>query len=297
MRVIRIFIIFLCFIMCSLSLCAKNTERLVVLQNVSLSVSEGWTVQKTLEKNGDFILNCTKDNNIAFVEVVCKRKVMALDTRLNDIASERSMQKNFDYMQIDELLPIVFQKHKGKQLSYTNTYLNDVSKGGIYAFVFEGYTYSIEFYGEDTPEARKELKKVVNSFKIVSAEKTENMIEKQEEYQNKDWKKYTDTTSIETKVKEYGQDLLTINTADNHKKLEKHSSKEIKLIEQRENLLQRKETLQEELTIATESNDAKKEKKTKKELDNLEKQIKKVETKLEKIRTDNLKIKLKEKDK
>lgn len=295
MKVKNTIIIFLCTLLCSLNVFSKDNAYTVVLQNVSLEIPDGWTVQKNEEKNGDFVLNCTKDNSIAFVEVVCKRKVIALETRLNEIASVRSMQKNFDYMQIDEVQSVVFSKQKAKQLSYTNTYLNDVSKGGIYAFIFEGYTYSVEFFGEDNPKTRKELDKIIRSFKITSAKKEINIVEKEEEYQAKDWKKYNDTTSLETKVEEYGEDLATINTANNHKKVENYSSKEIKLKEKLSSLNKEKELLQEQLQIAKDENNTKQEEKINKSLNKLETEINKIEEKLDNIRKENLKIKLKEK--
>lgn len=297
MKIKYTFIIFLCAVLCALNVFSKDNVYTAVLQNVSLEIPDGWSVQKNVEKNGDFVLNCTKDNSIAFVEVVCKRKVIALETRLNEIASSRSLQKNFDYMQIDEVQPVVFNKQKAKQLSYTNTYLNDVSKGGIYAFIFEGYTYSLEFFGEDNPKMRKELDKIIRSFKITSAKKEINIIEKEEEYQAQDWKKYDDTTSLETKVEEYGKDLATINTADNHKKVENYSSEEIKLKEKLFPLIKQKEQLQEQLQTAKDEDNIRQEKKINESLNKLEKEINKIEKKLDKIRTENLKIKLKEKDK
>lgn len=297
MKIKYTFVIFLCAVLCALNVFSKDNVYTIVLQNVSLEIPEGWSVQKNVEKNGDFILNCTKDNSIAFVEVVCKRKVIALETRLNEIASSRSLQKNFDYMQIDEVQPVVFNKQKAKQLSYTNTYLNDVSKGGIYAFIFEGYTYSLEFFGEDNPKTRKELDKIVRSFKITAAKKEINIVEKEKEYQAQDWKKYDDTTSLETKVEEYGKDLATINTADNHKKAENYSSEEIKLKEKLSLLTEKKEQLQEQLQTAKDENNTKQEKKINKSLNKIEKEISKIEKKLDNIRTENLKIKLKEKDK
>lgn len=297
MKIKNTLVIFLFAVLCSLNVFSKNNVYTAVLQNISLEVPEGWTIQKSVEKTGDFVLNCTKDNSIAFVEVVCKRKVIALETRLNEIASQRSMQKNFNYMQIDEIQPVSFNKQKAKLLSYTNTYLNDVSKGGIYAFVFEGYTYSLEFFGEDNPKMRKELSKILSSFKIASAEKEINIIEKQEEYQAKDWKKYDDTTSLETKVEEYGKDLATMNTADNYKKVENYSTEEVKLKDKLSFLSHRKEQLQEQLKLAKEENNIKQEKKINKSLNNLDKEINKLKEKLEKIKKENLKIKLKEKDK
>ncbi len=297
MKIKNTIIIFLGILLYSLNVFSKDNVYTVVLQNVSLEVPDGWSVQKNVERNGDFVLNCTKDNSIAFVEVVCKRKVIALETRLNEIATQRSLQKNFDYMQIDEVHPVVFNKHKAKHLSYTNTYLNDVSKGGIYAFIFEGYTYSLEFFGEDNPKMRKELEKIIRSFKITSAKKEINIVEKEQEYQAKDWKKYDDTTSLETKVEEYGKDLATINTANNHKKVENYSSEEIKLKEKLSSLNKEKEQLQEQLQIAKDENNTKQEEKINKSLSKLETEINKIEEKLDNIRKENLKIKLKEKNK
>ncbi len=292
MKTKYILLVFACMVLCSFSLFANKEKRTIDMQNVSIDIFEDWTTQKRTDKNGDFVLTCTKDNSISFVEITCKKRVINLNTRLNEIASERSLQKNFDYMQIDEITPVTFKKNKASLLTYTNTYLNEVSKGGMYAFIFEGYTYAIEYFGEDNLATRKELEKVVNSFKISSAEKTKNIIETEQEYQQQEWKNYNDTTSLETKVMELGKDLTTINTADNYKIVEDYTQKEIKLREQLTKINSQIETLNEELD--TEKKD-KQIKKINKNIRDLEKRKGEIEKELELIRIDNLKIKIKDK--
>lgn len=273
---------------------AGNDITEIVLNNVSIKVSSDWTTQKQIQKNGDFRLTCTKDNSNAFVEITCKKRVIDPVVRANDIASERSMQKHFEYMQIDEIQNAKLKKTDAKLLTYTNTYLNDVSKGGIYAFISEGYTYTLEYFGEDNPKTKKELKKVVNSFSVSSPDKTRNIVDLAEDYQDKDWKKYDDTTSLETKVEELGEDLVVINTAKNHKEVGNYVDKENQLIVKIKELEEEQERLNEQLENATEENNQKEIKKIKKKIDTVVKAKEKLEKEFKQNHNDNLKIKLKE---
>lgn len=273
---------------------AGNDITEIVLNNVSIKVSSDWTTQKQIQKNGDFRLTCTKDNSNAFVEITCKKRVIDPVVRANDIASERSMQKHFEYMQIDEIQNAKLKKTDTKLLTYTNTYLNDVSKGGIYAFISEGYTYTLEYFGEDNPKTKKELKKVVNSFSVSSPDKTRNIVDLAEDYQDKDWKKYDDTTSLETKVEELGEDLVVINTAKNHKEVGNYVDKENQLTVKIKELEEEQERLNEQLENATEENNQKEIKKIKKKIDTVVKAKEKLEKEFKQNHNDNLKIKLKE---
>lgn len=294
MKIKNIIILLVVTLLANVLAFAGNDITEIVLNNVSIKVSSDWTTQKQIQKNGDFRLTCTKDNSNAFVEITCKKRVIDPVVRANDIASERSMQKHFEYMQIDEIQNAKLKKTDTKLLTYTNTYLNDVSKGGIYAFISEGYTYTLEYFGEDNPKTKKELKKVVNSFSISSPDKTRNIVDLAEDYQDKDWKKYDDTTSLETKVEELGEDLVVINTAKNHKEVGNYVDKENQLIVKIKELEEEQERLNEQLENATEENNQKEIKKIKKKIDTVVKAKEKLEKEFKQNHNDNLKIKLKE---
>lgn len=294
MKIKNIIILLVVTLLANVLAFAGNDITEIVLNNVSIKVSSDWTTQKQIQKNGDFRLTCTKDNSNAFVEITCKKRVIDPAVRANDIASERSMQKHFEYMQIDEIQNAKLKKTDTKLLTYTNTYLNDVSKGGIYAFISEGYTYTLEYFGEDNPKTKKELKKVVNSFSVSSPDKTRNIVDLAEDYQDKDWKKYDDTTSLETKVEELGEDLVVINTAKNHKEVGNYVDKENQLTVKIKELEEEQERLNEQLENATEENNQKEIKKIKKKIDTVVKAKEKLEKEFKQNHNDNLKIKLKE---
>lgn len=294
MKIKNIIILLVVTLLANVFAFAGNDITEIVLNNVSIKVSSDWTTQKQIQKNGDFRLTCTKDNSNAFVEITCKKRVIDPVVRANDIASERSMQKHFEYMQIDEIQNAKLKKTDAKLLTYTNTYLNDVSKGGIYAFISEGYTYTLEYFGEDNPKTKKELKRVVNSFSISSPDKTRNIVDLAEDYQDKDWKKYDDTTSLETKVEELGEDLVVINTAKNHKEIGNYVDKENQLTVKIKELEEEQERLNEQLENATEENNQKEIKKIKKKIDTVVKAKEKLEKEFKQNHNDNLKIKLKE---
>ena len=294
MKIKNIIILLVVTLLANVLAFAGNDITEIVLNNVSIKVSSDWTTQKQIQKNGDFRLTCTKDNSNAFVEITCKKRVIDPVVRANDIASERSMQKHFEYMQIDEIQNAKLKKTDAKLLTYTNTYLNDVSKGGIYAFISEGYTYTLEYFGEDNPKTKKELKRIVRSFSVSSPDKTRNIVDLAEDYQDKDWKKYDDTTSLETKVEELGEDLVVINTAKNHKEVGNYVDKENKLIIKIKELEEEQERLNEQLENATEENNQKEIKKIKKKIDTVVKAKEKLEKEFKQNHNDNLKIKLKE---
>lgn len=294
MKIKNIIILLVVTLLANVLAFAGNDITEIVLNNVSIKVSSDWTTQKQIQKNGDFRLTCTKDNSNAFVEITCKKRVIDPVVRANDIASERSMQKHFEYMQIDEIQNAKLKKTDTKLLTYTNTYLNDVSKGGIYAFISEGYTYTLEYFGEDNPKTKKELKRIVRSFSVSSPDKTRNIVDLAEDYQDKDWKKYDDTTSLETKVEELGEDLVVINTAKNHKEVGNYVDKENQLIVKIKELEEEQERLNEQLENATEENNQKEIKKIKKKIDTVVKAKEKLEKEFKQNHNDNLKIKLKE---
>lgn len=294
MKIKNIVILLVATLLANVFVLAGNDVTEVVLYNVSIKVNDNWTTQKRTEKNGDFRLTCTKDNSNAFVEITCTRRVIDPIVRANDIASERSMQKHFEYMQIDEIQNAKLKKINAKLLTYTNTYLNDVSKGGIYAFVSEGYTYTLEYFGEDNPKTKKDLKKIVSSFSVSSPDKTRNIVDLEEDYQDKEWKKYDDTTSLETKVEELGEDLIVINTAKNHKEVGNYVDRENQITNKIKELEEEQDRLHEQLEKATEENNEKEIKKINKKIKTVVEAKEKLEKELKQNHNENLKIKLKE---
>ena len=154
------------------------------VENVSIKAPEGW--QAKISENqpgGAYSMTIKKANTECFVELTCLKRIMTPNTRMQDIATMRSQQANFEYMQIDKTESTKFQKNNARLLSYTNTYRNDVCKGGIYCFNAEGFTYTIEYFGEDNPEVRKMLDKIVNTFKYTSPDKERNIVEQEKDYQ------------------------------------------------------------------------------------------------------------------
>lgn len=294
MKIKNIVILLVATLLANVFVLAGNDVTEVVLYNVSIKVNDNWTTQKRTEKNGDFRLTCTKDNSNAFVEITCTRRVIDPIVRANDIASERSMQKHFEYMQIDEIQNAKLKKINAKLLTYTNTYLNDVSKGGIYAFVSEGYTYTLEYFGEDNPKTKKDLKKIVSSFSVSSPDKTRNIVDLEEVYQDKEWKKYDDTTSLETKVEELGEDLIVINTAKNHKEVGNYVDRENQITNKIKELEEEEDRLNKQLEKATEENNEKEIKKINKKIKTVVEAKEKLEKELKQNHNENLKIKLKE---
>lgn len=294
MKIKNIIILLVVTLLSNALVFAGNDITEIVLNNVSIKISSDWTTQKQIQKNGDFRLTCTKDNSNAFVEITCTRRVIDPIVRANDIASERSMQKHFEYMQIDEIQNAKLKKINAKLLTYTNTYLNDVSKGGIYAFVSEGYTYTLEYFGEDNPKTKKDLKKIVSSFSVSSPDKTRNIVDLEEVYQDKEWKKYDDTTSLETKVEELGEDLIVINTAKNHKEVGNYVDRENQITNKIKELEEEEDRLNKQLEKATEENNEKEIKKINKKIKTVVEAKEKLEKELKQNHNENLKIKLKE---
>ncbi|MBR1769209.1 MAG: hypothetical protein IJ748_01990 [Bacteroidales bacterium] len=289
----RILFFFVGFLFCQSVFAGVNVTE-VIFYNLSLKIPQDWTFQKETMKNGDFSLKCSKDNSENFIEIICLRKVIDPVVRANDIASKRSLQEHFEYMQIDEIQNASLKKQKAKLLCYTNTFLNDVSKGGVYSFIFEGYTYTLEYFYSDNPKERKEIEAIIKTYKLSPAEKVRNIVDLSGDNQDKSWKNYDDTTSLETKIKEYGDDLLMINTANNFKKVGNYSSEELSLIDKLKDLQEKEYSLQDGLEKAKEDENKKLTKKFEKQLKALNSEKKSVQDRLEKVHKENLEIKLKE---
>ncbi len=169
------------------NLFSQSGRHSLTRENISLVVPDDWLATKLGKKMGDFGLRLKKQNDVAFVEINCTRHVAEPTSKITTLASERSNKETFEYMQIDEVRNAKLGKMNAELLVYTNTHLTDSYRGGIYGLVDNGYTYTIEFYGADTPEGRKEIESILKSLKIDKPLAEENMVVVEEEFVPKDW--------------------------------------------------------------------------------------------------------------
>jgi hypothetical protein len=185
----RNLIVFLCFLMfCSFGVNAQKIELNTISQeNITFGIPNGWLASKTGKKFGDFGIRATEENGIKFVEINCTKRVIEPVTRLTSIASKRSEREGFEYMLIDQVKDVKFDNKKAKLLSFTNTHLTEASIGGIYGLIDEGYTYTIEFYGEDNPEANALIKEILKSIKITKPLTEPNIVILEDDFTPTDW--------------------------------------------------------------------------------------------------------------
>ncbi len=166
----------------------QDTWQYISKENIAFKMPENWKMINTSKPMGAMCVKIFDPNSAQFVEIRAERVKINLKVRANDIATMRSQQKNFDYMQIDKIQASKFNGHEAQELNYTNTYLNDVYCGSIYSFVKEGYTYTVEYYGENNPATQKFLKQIASTININSADKKENMPTlEQKNYTQKRW--------------------------------------------------------------------------------------------------------------
>lgn len=223
-------------------------------ENISVSMPNGWLATKLGKKFGDFGIKLTKQDDVAFVEINCIRRVVEPTGKITTLASERSNKETFAYMQIDEVENAKLSNIKSKLLVYTNTHLIDSYRGGIYGLVDNGYTYTIEYYGIDTPEGRAEIEKILSSIKIDKPLVEENIVEIEEEFVPKDWNVVPEE---EQEVKE----------EENEKKFEKKAKEEKKKLSKEEKkLLKEQEKRLKEETKKVEKKKKELEKKRKQKL-------------------------------
>lgn len=183
------------------------------------------------------------------MEINCTRRVLDLTSKITTLASERSNKETFEYMQIDDVRNAKLGKMNAELLVYTNTYLTDSYRGGIYGLVDNGYTYTIEFYGADTPEGRAEIENILKSIKIDQPLKEDNMVVLEESFVPKDWniaeENESDTAvSDNDKTKKEKVKTPERKLSKEEKKLEKEKEKrlkeETKKVEQKKKELEKK---------------------------------------------------------
>lgn len=185
----RKLIIFLCLFLsyCLVAMAQKPNLHKITEENVTFGIPSGWIASKTGKKLGDFGIRAKEENGIKFVEINCTKRVIEPVTRLTSIASERSEREGFEYMLIDQVKDVKFDNKKAKLLSFTNTHLTEASIGGIYGLIDEGYTYTIEFYGEDNPEANALIKEILKSIKIEKPLTKPNIVILEDDFTPTDW--------------------------------------------------------------------------------------------------------------
>lgn len=231
------------------NLFSQSGRHSLTRENISLVLPDDWLATKLGKKMGDFGLRLTKRNNVAFMEINCTRRVSDLTSKITTLASERSNKETFDYMQIDDVRNAKLGKMNAELLVYTNTYLTDSYRGGIYGLVDNGYTYTIEFYGADTPEGRAEIENILKSIKIDQPLKEDNMVVLEESFVPKDWniaeENESDTAvSDNDKTKKEKVKTPERKLSKEEKKLEKEKEKrlkeETKKVEQKKKELEKK---------------------------------------------------------
>ena len=170
--------------------CQTTNWRYISKENVALKIPEGWKIKTAAKPKGNITMTAKSEDGKCFVEIKGIRVKVNLSNRATDIAALRSQKDNFQYMQIDKANKTKFKNFDAQLLNYTNTFENDVYKGVIYAFVNEGYTYTIEYYGEDNPETIAFLNEIVNTVNVNATEdKTENIKSQEKKFDADNWHK------------------------------------------------------------------------------------------------------------
>lgn len=294
----RIVYLVLAFLAFSLNVNAQKDYHFVANENVSIKIPQGWHAIKLGKKMGDFSIRTKDSNSCKFVEIQCVRNVIEPKVRVNDIAAQRSHKTNFDYMQIDKVSQNSFKKYPGQLLLYSNTYLNDTYKGGVYGFVREGYTYTIEYYSEDTPKDRELIEKVINTISIESPDKQENIIEQEKSYVPENWNKVeeqennqqmdsTKDANVQKAQKEVEKQNAKVEKAKQKQikqkeKAEKDRIKQEQKIKDKQEELQKEQQKLEKQKAKAEKDRIKQEKKLKKQQEKQEKALQKQKKEQEK---------------
>lgn len=193
----------LVFMLCSvLGVQAQQQWKYVSRENIGFKMPENWRMLNAAKPQGDMTVTIEGPDSKSFVEIKCERYKINLKVRANDVAALRSGQPTFEYMEIDKVKATQFNGFDAQVLNYTNTYLNDVYKGFIYAFVKEGYTYTVESYGEDNPQTQNFLRQIISTVNVNSADKKENIKDQAEEFVPQGWAKEEIDNSAEIAAKE-----------------------------------------------------------------------------------------------
>lgn len=220
----RNFIVFLCFLIGGcFTLNAQKTElHKITEENVTFGIPNGWIASKTGKKLGDFGIRAKEENGIKFIEINCTKRVIEPVTRLTSIASKRSEKEGFEYMLIDQVKDVKFDNKKAKLLSFTNTHLTEASIGGVYGLVDEGYTYTIEFYSEDNPEANALIKEILKSINIEKPLTEPNIVIMEDDFTPTDW---YESEAMKQEAQKAKEDEEKAHAEKQKAKLEKEKAK------------------------------------------------------------------------
>lgn len=223
----RNFIVFLCFLIGGcFTLNAQKTElHKITEENITFGIPNGWIASKTGKKLGDFGIRAKEENGIKFIEINCTKRVIEPVTRLTSIASKRSEKEGFEYMLIDQVKDVKFDNKKAKLLSFTNTHLTEASIGGVYGLVDEGYTYTIEFYSEDNPEANALIKEILKSIKIEKPLTEPNIVIMEDDFTPTDWYESEAMKQEAEAEKAKKEEKIAKKEAKKEKKIEKKEKK------------------------------------------------------------------------
>lgn len=157
-------------------------------ENIAMKIPRTWKVNTFAKPQGQVKIRAKSTTGEEFVEVIAVRVKINLSNRVTDIATERSQRETFQYMQIDQSIKTRFQGYDAQLLLYTNTFLNEVYKGGVYGFVNEGYTYTVEFYGKDEPQTKALLEQIIHTINVNATEdKVENIKSQEKNFDQKNW--------------------------------------------------------------------------------------------------------------
>lgn len=169
------------FVIMTNTLFSQNKRLKVEIENISLKAPSDWKAQKQDTPEG-FTIRLSNEKNPNHIIVNCIKKTTNLEATIVNAASQKSTLSGFEYMLIEKVHSKKFNDYNAKFLEYTNSPLRDYFRGGFYSFIDKGYTYVLDYYSFDTPEARGEVGKIVSSLKILPPESRPNFFVVEEEY-------------------------------------------------------------------------------------------------------------------
>ncbi|MBR1627448.1 MAG: hypothetical protein IJ681_09945, partial [Bacteroidales bacterium] len=109
---------FILSVLLSVSIQAQDNWRYVSSENVNLKLPENWMMLNSSKPKGPVCIKAYDPDSKQFVEIRGERSKINLKTRVNDIATLRSSQQNFEYMQIDKVKKATFNNQDAQLLNY-----------------------------------------------------------------------------------------------------------------------------------------------------------------------------------
>ncbi len=202
----------------STSIAFGQGKRLKVeIENISIKAPENWLVKKAENKNNGFTIRLYNEQNENHVTISCIKKAMNLEAAIVDASSEKSQKPRFEYMIIEKVRSGKVSKYSGKFLEYTNSPLRDYFRGGFYGILDNGYTYIVDYYSDDTPEGRKEVRDIINGLNILKPEARPNFFQVEKEYLPENVKIEKKEDLVDTKIATPQEDKDQTTVADSPK--------------------------------------------------------------------------------